>query len=67
MTAATPLARYSAMGIGALREQLRYRQNLHHLSGHDPTAANHPTGRDSTYPAPIPVQTNPATAQFRAT
>ena len=35
MTAATQLARYSAMGIGALREQLRYRRNLHHLPGHD--------------------------------
>jgi predicted ATPase len=35
MTAATPLARYSAMGRGALRERLRYRPELHHHLGHD--------------------------------
>ena len=35
MTAATPLARYSAMGRGALRERLRYLQDLHHHPGHD--------------------------------
>src|SRR5206468_3080728 len=29
----------------------------------DQTTAK-PTGRESTYPAPIPVQTNPATAVF---
>ena len=35
MTAATPLARYSAMWKGALRERLRYRRELHHALGHD--------------------------------
>jgi hypothetical protein len=35
MTAATSLARYSAMSKGALRERLRYRQKLHHHQGHD--------------------------------
>jgi hypothetical protein len=35
MTTATPLARYGAMGRGALRERLRYRRKLHHHQGRD--------------------------------